>query len=422
MDVSAEPGDGLDEQLVRQLAARARAEGLRLTGEGGLLARLTKVVVESALEAEMDDHLGYGKHDPAGRNGGNSRNGTRPKTVLTEAGPVEIEVPRDRESSFEPVMVAKRQRRLSGIDDLVISLSAKGLTHGEISAHLAEIYGAQVSKQTITAITEKVMEGMTAWQNRPLDAVYPVIFIDCVNVKIREGTVANRPIYVALAVTVEGKRDILGLWAGEHGDGEGAKYWIRVLSEIKNRGTRDCLIVVCDGLKGLPEAIAAVWPQTIVQTCIVHLLRNSFKYASKKDWAAIAKDLKPVYTAVSESAALDAFAEFSGKWERKYPAIIRLWTGAWAEFVPFLQFDTEIRTIICTTNAIESINARIRRAVNARGHFPTEAAALKCVYLAIMSLDPTGKGQQRWSNRWKAALNAFEITFDGRLSAARNAS
>jgi putative transposase len=422
MDVSAEPGDGLDEQLVRQLAARARAEGLRLTGEGGLLARLTKVVVESALEGEMDDHLGYGKHDPAGRNGGNSRNGTRPKTVLTEAGPVEIEVPRDRESSFEPLMVAKRQRRLSGIDDLVISLSAKGLTHGEISAHLAEIYGAQVSKQTITAITEKVMEGMTAWQNRPLDAVYPVIFVDCVNVKIREGSVANRPIYVALAVTVEGKRDILGLWAGEHGDGEGAKYWIRVLSEIKNRGTRDCLIVVCDGLKGLPEAIAAVWPQTIVQTCIVHLLRNSFKYASKKDWAAIAKDLKPVYTAVSESAALDAFAEFSGKWERKYPAIIRLWTGAWAEFVPFLQFDTEIRTIICTTNAIESINARIRRAVNARGHFPTEAAALKCVYLAIMSLDPTGKGQQRWSNRWKAALNAFEITFDRRLSAARNAS
>jgi putative transposase len=231
--------------------------------------------------------------------------------------------------------------------------------------------------------------------------------------------VANRPIYVALAVTVDGHRDILGLWAGEHGDGEGAKYWMRVCSEIKNRGARDCLIVVCDGLKGLPEAIAAVWPQTIVQTCIVHLLRNSFRYASKKDWSALAADLKPVYTAPSESAALDAFAEFSEKWEKKYPAIIRLWTNAWAEFVPFLRFDTEIRTIICTTNAIESINARIRRAVNARGHFPTEAAALKCVYLAIMSLDPTGKGQRRWSNRWKAALNAFEITFDGRLSAGR---
>jgi putative transposase len=417
MDVSEEPMEAVDEELVRQLVGRARAEGLKLTGQGGLLGRLTKVVVESALEGEMDDCLGYGKHDPAGRNGGNSRNGTRSKTLVTEAGPVEIEVPRDRESVFEPVIVGKRQRRLSGIDDLVISLSAKGLTHGEISAHLAEIYGAQVSKQTISTITDRVMEGMAGWQNRPLDRVYPVIFIDCVNVKIREGNVANRPIYVALAVTVDGHRDILGLWAGEHGDGEGAKYWMRVLSEIKNRGTQDCLIVVCDGLKGLPEAVTTVWPQTIVQTCIVHLLRNSFKYASKKDWAAIARDLKPVYTAVSESAALDAFAEFSEKWEKKYPAIIRLWTSAWAEFVPFLQFDREIRTIICTTNAIESINARIRRAVNARGHFPTEAAALKCVYLAIMSLDPTGKGQQRWSNRWKAALNAFEITFDGRLSA-----
>jgi putative transposase len=271
-------------------------------------------------------------------------------------------------------------------------------------------------------LTDRVLEGMTAWQSRPLDPVYPVIFIDCVNVKIRDGNVANRPIYVALAVTVEGHRDILGLWAGEHGDGEGAKYWMRVLAEIKNRGTQDCLIVVCDGLKGLPEAIGAVWPQTIVQTCIVHLLRNSFKYASRKDFSAIAADLKLVYTAPSESAALDAFAEFSEKWEKKYPAIIRLWTAAWAEFVPFLQFDQEIRTIICTTNAIESINARIRRAVNARGHFPTEAAALKCVYLAIMSLDPTGTGQRRWSNRWKAALNAFEITFDGRLSATRNAS
>ena len=410
----------VDEQLVRQLAERARADGLKLTGEGGLLARLTKLVVESSLEGELDDHLGYGKHDPAGRDGGNSRNGKRAKTLLTEAGPVAIEVPRDREGSFEPKIVAKRQRRLSGVDDLVISLSAKGLTHGEISAHLAEIYGAEVSKQTISTITDRVVEGMAQWQSRPLDPVYPVIFIDCVNVKIRDGQVANRPIYVALAVTVEGTREILGLWAGEHGDGEGAKFWLRVLSEIKNRGTTDCCIVVCDGLKGLPDAIATVWPQTIVQTCIVHLLRNSFRYASKKDWSAIAKDLKPVYTAPSEQAALDRFAEFSEKWEKRYPAIIRLWTNAWAEFVPFLQFDQDIRTVICTTNANESINARIRRAVNARGHFPNEQAALKCVYLAIMSLDPTGTGRKRWSNRWKAALNAFEITFDGRLSAGRN--
>ena len=410
------PADAVDEELVRQLSGRARAEGLRLTGEGGLLARLTKIVVESALEGEMEDHLGYARHDPAGRDGGNSRNGTRSKELLTEAGPVQIAVPRDRDGSFTPQLVRKRQRRLSGLDDLVISLSAKGLTHGEICAHLAEIYDAEVSKQTISTITEKVLEGMTTWQNPPLDPVYPAIFIDAVNVKIRDGQVANRPIYVSLAVTCEGTRDILGLWAGEHGDGEGAKYWLRVRSEIKNRGTQDRLIVVCDGLKGLPEAIATVWPQTITQTCVVHLLRNSFRYASKKDWSAIARDLKPVYTAASESDALDRFVEFSEKWEKRYPAIIRLWTNAWAEFVPFLQFDREIRTIICTTNAIESINARIRRAVNARGHFPTEQAALKCVYLAVMSLDPTGTGRQRWSNRWKAALNAFEITFDGRLS------
>jgi len=419
-DVTAAAVDAVDEELVRQLTERARADGLQLTGEGGLLQKLTKLVVESALDGEMDDHLGYDKHDPVGRDGGNSRNGKRGKTLLTEAGPVEISVPRDRDGSFEPRLVAKRQRRLSGVDDLVISLSAKGLTHGEISAHLAEVYGAEVSKQTISTITDRVLEGMAEWQNRPLDVVYPVVFIDCVNVKIRDGQVANRPIYVALAVTVDGTRDILGLWAGEHGDGEGAKYWLRVLTEIKNRGVNDCLIVVCDGLKGLPDAIATVWPHTIVQTCIVHLLRNSFRYASRKDWSAIARDLKPVYTAASEAAALDRFADFSDKWEKRYPAIIGLWTNAWAEFVPFLAFDREIRTIICTTNAIESINARIRRAVNARGHFPTEQAALKCVYLAIMSLDPTGKGRKRWTNRWKAALNAFEITFDGRLSAGRN--
>jgi transposase-like protein len=408
-----------DEQLLRELTERARAGGLKLTGEGGLLGRLTKMVVEGALEGEMDDHLGYAKHDPAGRDGGNSRNGHRAKTILTEAGSVEISVPRDRDSSFEPKIVAKRQRRLTGVEDMVISLSAKGLTHGEIAAHLQEIYGAEVSKQTITAITDRVMEGMAEWQSRPLDPVYAVVFIDAIHVKVREGQVANRPVYLALGVTADGTRDILGLWAGEHGDGEGAKFWLRVLSEIKNRGTRDVLMVVCDGLKGLPDAVNAVWEKTVVQTCIVHLLRNSFKYASKRDWAQVAKDIKPVYTAPSEAAALDAFAEFSAKWEKRYPAIIRLWENAWAEFVPFLQFDNEIRAIICTTNAIESINARLRRAVNARGHFPNEQAALKCLYLALTSLDPTGKGRVRWSNRWKAALNAFDITFDGRLSAGR---
>ncbi len=408
-----------DEQLLRELTERARHDGLKLTGEGGLLGKLTKMVVEGALEGELDDHLGYGKNDPAGRDGGNSRNGYRAKTVLTEPGAVEISVPRDRDSSFEPRIVAKRQRRLTGIDDMVISLSAKGLTRGEIAAHLAEVYGAEVPEQTITTITDRVMEGMAEWQSRPLDPVCAVVFIDAIHVKIREGQVANRPVYLALGVTVDGERDVLGLRAGEHGDGEGAKYWLRVLTEIRNRGVRDVCMLVCDGLKGLPDAVSATWEKTIVQTCIVHLLRNSFRYASKRDWAQVAKDLKPVYTASSEAEALDRFTEFGEKWKKRYPAIMRLWESAWAEFVPFLQFDREIRTVICTTNAIESINARLRRAVNARGHFPTEQAALKCLYLAIMSLDPTGKGRKRWTNRWKAALNAFDITFDGRLTAGR---
>ena len=410
---------GISQELARQLAEQAQAEGLSLTGPGGLLNQVTKVVLESALEGEMDAHLGYARHDRAGRDGGNSRNGRRPKTVVTDVGPVEVSVPRDRDASFEPVIVAKRQRRLSGVDDLVISLVAKGLTTGEVQAHLAEIYGTEVSRETISTITDRVLDGLAEWQSRPLDAVYAVLFIDVINVKIREGQVANRPIYVVLGVTADGERDILGLWAGEHGDGEGARFWLRVLTEIKNRGTRDVLMVVCDGLKGLPDAIAQAWPAAITQTCVVHLLRNSFRYASKRDWAAIAKDLKPVYTAASEAEALDRFAEFSGKWEKRYPAIIRLWENAWAEFVPFLAFDREIRSIICTTNAIESLNARFRRSVKARGHFPTEQAALKHLYLVIISLDPTGRGRQRWSNRWKAALNAFDITFDGRLSAGR---
>jgi putative transposase len=244
-----------------------------------------------------------------------------------------------------------------------------------------------------------------------------VIFIDAIHVKIRDGQVANRPIYVALAVTCEGRRDGLGLWAGD--GGEGAKYWLHVLTELKNRGVADVLMVVCDGLTGLPDAITAVWSQTITQTCIVHLLRNSFRYAGRQHGDAIAKALKPVYTAPTEAAARKRFAEFAQEWGARYPAIVRLWAHTWAEFVPFLAFDPEIRRVICSTNAIESVNARIRRAVKARGHFPNEHAALKCVYMPIMSLDPTGAGRKRWTMRWKPALNAFEIAFDGRLAAGR---
>ncbi|MFJ9251144.1 IS256 family transposase, partial [Streptomyces sp. NPDC101776] len=372
-DDQAEPpleSVAVEQRLIEQLVAQARSKGLQLTGEGGLLQQLTKTVLESALEGEITDHLGYDKHDPAGKDGGNSRNGTRSKTVLTDIGPVEIDVPRDREGSFEPAIVKKRQRRLTGVDEMVLSLSAKGLTHGEISSHLAEVYGASVSKTTISTITDKVMDGMAEWQSRPLDRVYPVVFIDAINVKIRDGQVANRPIYVALAVTAEGHRDILGLWAGD--GGEGAKHWLRVLSELKNRGVEDVLMLVCDGLKGLPDAVGEVWPRTVVQTCVVHLLRASFRYAARQDWDKIAKALKPVYTAPSEDAATTRFLEFAETWGRKYPAIVRLWESSWPEFTPFLQFDAEIRRIVCTTNSIESVNARIRKAVRARGHFPTE--------------------------------------------------
>jgi putative transposase len=403
----------VDETLAQELVERARTEGVELVGPGGLLTGLTKTVLETALEAELDEHLGYPKHAVEGRNTGNSRNGTRSKTVLTEVGEVELEVPRDRDGSFEPKIVKKRQRRMSGVDELVISLAAKGLTTGEIAAHLSDVYGAEVSKDTISRITEAVVEELTAWQSRPLDQVYPVVFIDAIHVKIRDGKVVNRPVYTVVGVSVAGERDILGLWVGD--GGEGPKYWHQVLSEILNRGTVDVCIVVCDGLRGLPEAIADVWPQAIVQTCVLHLIRNSFRYASKADWAELARDLRPVYSAPTEAAANTAFEELKVKWADRYPAIIKLWQNAWAEFVPFLSYSPEIRKVIYSTNAIESMHARFRRAVRVRGHFPNEQAAMKCLYLTIRSLDPTGRGRQRWSNRWKPALNAFAVTFEGRI-------
>jgi putative transposase len=408
-------GPVLDEEFARELVDRARAEGIALVGPGGLLGGLTKQVIETALEVEMSDHLGYEAYDPIGRNGGNSRNGVRSKTVMTEVGPVEIDVPRDRDGTFEPQIVRKRQRRLAGVDSLVLSLTAKGLTSGEISAHFAEIYGTSVSKETISRITDQVIEAMVEWQNRPLDRVYPVIFIDALFVKIRDGQVANRPIYIAIGVTVDGERDILGLWVGPSG-GEGAKFWLTVLTEIKNRGVEDVCIVVCDGLKGLPEAIGATWPAAITQTCVLHLIRHTFRLAGRQHWDPIAKALRPIYTAPTEQAARQRLAEFSGEWGDRYPAIVRLWESSWPEFVPFLAFSPEIRAVVYSTNAIESLNARLRRAVRARGHFPNEQAALKCLYLAIRSLDPTGRGRARWMIRWKPALNAFSLAFEGRIN------
>ncbi len=412
------PEPSAEEVAAQELVRLAKEQGLSLTGPDGLLKQFTKSVLETALNEEMTEHLGHEKNRaPGDRESANVRNGARPKTVLTEAtGHVEIEVPRDRDSTFEPVIVKKRQRRLNGVDEIVLSLYAHGLTTGEISAHFAQIYGASVSKETISRITEKVIEEMQTWQARPLEQVYAAIFIDAIMVKVRDGQVANRPIYAAIGVTLAGEKDILGLWAGT--GGEGAKFWMSVLTDIRNRGTKDTFFLVCDGLKGLPEVVGNVWPQTIVQTCIIHLIRNTFRMASKRDWDALKRDVKPIYTAPGPTAARAALDELTEKWGSRYGAIIRLWENAWEEFIPFLDYDVEIRTVICSTNAIESLNARYRRAVRARGHFPTEQAAMKCLYLVTRSLDPTGKGRARWTMRWKPALNAFAITFADRWPAA----
>jgi transposase-like protein len=403
-------------QAAAELVRLAKEQGLSLTGPDGLLKQLTKTVLETSLNEELTEHLGYAKHEAPGV-AGNVRNGTRSKTVLTEhSGPVEIDVPRDRAGTFEPQIVRKRQRRLSGVDEVVLSLYAKGLTTGEISAHFAEIYGASVSKETISRITDKVLEEMTDWAARPLESTYAAIFIDAIVVKVRDGQVANRPFYAAIGVTLAGERDILGLWAGS--GGEGAKFWMAVLTDLKNRGVNDSFFVVCDGLKGLPEVVSNIWPQALVQTCIIHLIRNTFRLTSRRYWDELKRDLRPIYTAVNATAAQAAFDELAGKWGDRYPAVVRLWHNAWAEFIPFLDYDVEIRRVLCSTNAIESLNARYRRAVRARGHFPTEQAALKCLYLVTRSLDPTGTGRARWITRWKPALNAFAITFGDRFPAA----
>jgi putative transposase len=404
-------------ETARELVRQARDRGVALTGPDGLLKALTKTVIETALDEEMAEHVGYDKHDPAGRNRANSRNGKRSKTVLTDAcGDVEIEVPRDRDGTFEPQIVKKRQRRLSDVDEVVLSLYAKGLTTGEISAHFADVYGASVSKDTVSKITDRVVEEMQAWWSRPLEKVYAAIFIDAIMVKVRDGQVGNRPVYAAIGVDLDGHKDILGMWAGA-GGGESAKFWMAVLTDLKNRGVADVFFVVCDGLKGLPDSVNAVFELAIVQTCIIHLIRGSFRYAARKYWDGLSRDLKPIYQAVNAEAAAAALDALEQTWGQRYPAIIRLWRNAWSEFIPFLDYDLEIRKVICSTNAIESLNARYRRAVKARGHFPTEQAAMKCLYLVTRSLDPKGTGQTRWAVRWKPARNAFAITFADRMPA-----
>jgi putative transposase len=414
------PLTAVEQDAVRELVRQARASGTALTGPGGLLKQLTRMVVEAALDEEMSEHLGYDKGDQAGRNRANSRNGKWTKTVVTDnAGPVEIVVPRDRDGTFEPVIVLKRARRLSDLDAVVLSLSAKGLTTGEISAHFADVYGADVSKDTVTRITDRVTEEMAAWWARPLEPVYAAVFIDAIMVKVRDGQVRNRPVYAAIGVDLAGHKDILGMWAGD-GDGESAKFWYSVLTDLKARGVKDVFFVVCDGLKGLPDSVNAMFPLATVQTCIIHLIRGTFRYASRKYWDELSRDLKPIYQAPSAAAAETALDQLEEKWGARYPAMIRLWRNAWNEFIPFLDYDVEIRRVLYSTNAIWVPQGPVPARRASRGHFPNEQSAMKTLYLVVRSLDPKGTGQTRWAIRWKPALNAFAITLSDRMPAAEN--
>jgi putative transposase len=412
-ELSADSAVGLGD-LAEQLVAQARQDGIALTGPGGLLSGLTRQVLQTALETELTEHLGH-EHGGVPGPGGNHRNGHSAKTVRTEIGDVQIKVPRDRHGSFEPALVPKHARRLTGFDEQVISLYAKGMTTGDIVNHLGDIYGCQVSKDLVSRVTDAVVAEMAEWANRPLDPVYPVLLVDCIFVKIRDGQVANRPIYVAMGITVEGERDVLGMWIGPTG-GEGAKVWLGMLTELRNRGIKDVLIACCDGLKGLPDAITATWPAATVQACVVHLIRNSMRYASKKDWGAITAGLKPVYTAPTLTSAEAEFAVFADRWRDRYPAMIAMWERTWPEFVPFLEFPVEIRKLIYSTNGIESLNARFRAAVRRRGHFPTEQAAMKILYLTVRERRPNRVNPTGRVPGWKAILNTLAMTYGDRLT------
>lgn len=415
LDGAAEPQlDGMEVRIARELVEKAKAEGVSLAGAGGLLSQITKTVLDAALNAELDEHLGYEKGDPAGRGTGNQRNGRSQKTVHTDVGSVRIDVPRDRNGEFEPQIVPKYSRRAGGFDESVISLYAKGLTTGEIQKHLSEIYDVEVSRELISKITDKVVDEMGEWQSRPLERVYPVVLIDAIYVKIRDGQVANRPVYVAVGVSLAGERDVLGLWAGT--GGEGAKHWAGFLGELRNRGAEDVMIVCCDGLKGLPEAISATWPLADVQQCVVHLVRASLKYSSRKYWGQITKELREIYTAPSEAAAAACFDEFAGRWEQKYPAMVAAWRNSWEQFTPFLKFPAPIRKLVYTTNAIESLNSRFRHAVRRRGHFPNEQAALKVLYLVIRNPLKNRTNVTGQIAGWKDILNTLALFYGERIT------
>jgi putative transposase len=397
----------LPDELIDQLMAGAKS-GEEITGQGGLLSQLTKRMVERAMEVELTDHLGYEPHQEPPGGVGNTRNGSTPKTLLTEHGPVRIDTPRDRAGSFEPQIVRKRQRRFEGFDDKILALYARGMSTRDISAHLEEIYGVEVGRDLISKVTDAVMEDARAWQTRPLDDIYPVVFLDALVLKIRDGgTVQRKACYLALAINLDGDREVLGMWFQ---DTEGAKFWMQVLSELKQRGVTDILIACVDGLKGFPEAIEAIFPATTVQTCIVHLIRASLRYVPRQQFDAVVKDLKPIYTAINPDQAMVALEQFETKWP-ELAIVGRMWRESWQHVVPFMAFEPEVRRVIYTTNAIEALNRQLRKAVKTKGSFPSEEAAIKLLYLAIHNAVP----QWTRTRGWTKAMLAFKIQFGDRI-------
>jgi putative transposase len=400
----------LPDEVVDELLVGARTEE-EIVGPGGLLSQLTKRLVERALEVELTDHVGYEPHQEPLGGAGNTRNGTTPKTLITEHGRVPIDTPRDRDGSFSPKIVKKRQRRFEGFDEKILALYSRGLSTRDIEAHIADIYGVHVGRDLISRVTDAVMDDARAWQQRPLDDVYPVVFLDALVLKIREsGTVQRRACYLAMGVGIDGSRDVLGMWFQES---EGAKFWMQVLSELRHRGVQDILIACVDGLKGFPEAIEAVFPATTVQTCIVHLIRNSLKYVPRREFSDVTKDLKPIYTAIDQDHALQELERFDQKWGARFPVITQAWRENWEYVTPFLAFPPEVRRVIYTTNAIEALNRQLRKAVKTKGHFPSEDAARKLLYLAIQNAVPAWTRTRNWTT----ALLAFKIHFGDRLPA-----
>jgi putative transposase len=404
-----------DASMIDALLVDAEASGTPIDGVDGLLNQMTKAVLERALETEMTHELGYERGDPSGAGSGNSRNGHSTKRIATPNGPVTISVPRDRNGGFEPKIVPKRARRLGQIDEMILSLYSRGMTTRDIEAHLQEIYGIEASRELISNITEVVADEIELWRNRPVDEVYPIVYVDGIRIRVRDkGAVTVKVAHLVIGVDVEGRKHALGCWIAE---AEGAKFWLSVLTQLRNRGLRDILICCCDGLSGLPEAITTAFPDAVVQTCVIHVIRNAMKFVSYQDRKKVAAGMRAIYTAPSLEAAEIELKNFEAAFGEQYPGSVDVWRRAWNEFIPFLDYPAELRRIVYTTNAIESINFQLRKITKNRGHFPSDEAAMKLLYLGLRNISSKRGGESgTGTHGWKVALNTLAVLFPGRLS------